>query len=134
MEENREVVELLRQIEKTSRQQARSARLHCILTFVSALCCVAVLVTVLGILPKVDGVITQMDAVLSNLEQTTAQLAAIDLQGMVSDVDALVTTGQQSLQQTMEKVNAIDYESLNRAIKDLADVIEPLAKFFNAFR
>lgn len=126
MEDNREMMELIR-------QQTRSSRIQCILMLVTALCCVALVVTVLGVLPRVDGVITQMEAVLGNLEQATAQLAAADLEGMASNVDDLVVTGQQSLEQTMEKLNTIDFEALNRAIKDLADVIEPLAKFFNAF-
>ena len=32
-----------------------------------------------------------------------------------------------------EKLNIIDFETLNQAIEDLADVVEPLAKFFNVF-
>ena len=32
---------------------------------------------------------------------------------------------------TMEKINALDFESLNSSIKSLNDVISPLAKMFS---
>ena len=47
---------------------------------------------------------------------------------LVDNVDNLIATSQTSIEQTMEKVNAIDFETLNKAIKDLSDVIEPLVK------
>ena len=75
-----------------------------------------------------------MQTVLGNLEQTTNQLAAVDFESMVTNVDALVATGQQSLQQTMEKLNAVDFEALNKAVEDLAAVVEPLSKLANMFR
>ena len=53
---------------------------------------------------------------------------------MVDNVDSLVITGQQSLQQTMDKLNTIDFDALNQAIDDLSSVIEPLAKLSNLFK
>ena len=52
---------------------------------------------------------------------------------MIRNVDEPVTTSQDSLAQMMAKLNTIDFESLNRAIGDLADVVEPLANFFHIF-
>ena len=63
----------------------------------------------------------------------TDQLAGMDLGSMVQNVDTLVTTTQEGVEQTMEQMNAIDFEALNRAIRNLSDVVEPLAKFFNVF-
>lgn len=141
MEENKEILELLKQIEKTNRQQARMTKIVCLIALIGALCFGATLVLVWSllpqieaILPQVDGVITQMQTVLGNLEQTTQQLASVDFGSMVSNVDALVSTGQESLQQTMEKLNSIDFDALNKAVEDLAAVVEPLSKFANMFR
>ena len=79
--------------------------------------------------------------VLSNLETVTSELADSNLSSMVENVDALVenvdglvSTSQSGVEQTIEKINAIDFEALNAAIKDLSDVIEPIAKFFNTFK
>lgn len=141
MEENKEMLELMKRIEKTTRQQLRTGRLMCLLALVGAVCGIAALALVARmlpqleeVLPRIQGVLTQMQTVLGNLEQTTAQLASIDLQGMVADVDALVATGQVSLEQTMEKLDSIDIDTLNRAIADLSKVIESLAKIANLFK
>lgn len=134
MEENKEMLELLKQIEKNSRRQARTGSLLCLLVVVLVLCCAGLCGAILLLLPQVETVIAQMQSVLHNLEQTTAQLAAADLGSMVSNVDTLVATGQYSLEQTMEKLNSLDLDTLNQAIQNLADVVEPLARVTNMFK
>lgn len=131
MEENKEMLELLRQIEKNSRQQTRTARLQCLLALVAAVFCVGVFVLIFNFLPRLDTVVTQMQTVLGNLETTTQELAALDLGGMMDGIDTLVASGQEGLAQTMEKLNTIDIDTLNKAIKDLAAVVEPFAKLIN---
>lgn len=140
MEENRQILELLERMEKNSRRQVRLGRIQCLLTLVAAVFCGAaflvllrVLPQILEVLPQIDSVLNQMHTVLGNLETTTQQLAQIDLTGMVTDVDALVTTAQESLSQTMQKMNTIDLNTLNKAISDLAAVVEPMSKILRAF-
>ena len=134
MEENRESLELLEKIHKTNRLQAIISGILCVFALVAAGCCIVMFLSVYEMLPQLSEIISQMEIVLGNLEATTAQLAEVDFQSMVGNVDALVATGQESLQQTMAKLDTIDLDTLNKAIEDLADVIEPLAKFFKAFR
>ena len=148
MNENREMLELLRSIEAQNRKQLSIEKLRCVLSFLTMLCVVAVLALIFSLMPQIrdtvtqietlvmqfDGVMGQMGSVLSNLEQSTRQLADVDLAGMVTDVNTLVTTAQTSLEQTMLDLDAIDFEALNKAIKDLATVIEPLAKLTNIWK
>ena len=46
---------------------------------------------------------------------------------------ALNALNDQVIRELDEALDTIDLETLNRAIADLADVVEPLAKFFNVF-
>lgn len=126
MEENKRIQELMEQIEDLNRKQLRTGRIRTLLTLVMAACCVGVLILVAGLLPQIREMITQAETVLANLEQTTAQLASADLEGMVGNVNALVASGQQ----TMDKLGTLDFEKLNQAIADLAAVVEGLARFF----
>ena len=135
MEENKQTAEILARIEKNSRRQARFAALQCILTLVAAAFCAAgfyliwqLLPLVTQALPQISSILDQMQTVLSNLETTTEQLAQIDLSGMVTGVDTLVNTAQQSLNETMGKLDTIDFQTLNKAIADLAAVVEPMSK------
>lgn len=133
MDENKQILELMRQMEDLNRKQLRAGRLRTILVLVMAACCVIALALVAGLvpriremLPQIQEMIAQAEVVLSNLEQTTAQLAAADLEGMVGNVNDLVASGQQ----TMDKLSTLDFEKLNQAITDLAAVVEGLARFF----
>ena len=133
MEENREMVDLLRQIRKSNRIQTIVCTILGVLVLAASLCCVMLFIRVYDMLPQLNTVVAQMETVLTNLEQTSRKLATVDFQTMIQDVDTLVTTGQQSLEQTMDKLNTIDFNTLNQAIDDLSEVIEPLAKFFKVF-
>lgn len=133
MEENREILELLRKIEKSNRQKTVTNVMACLFLLVAAGSCIALCCMVAGLLPDIRGVVAQLEAVLSDLEQTSSTLAALDLEGMVSNMDSLAVYAQESLKQTMGKLDAIDFETLNKAIEDLAKVIEPLAEFFGRF-
>ena len=147
MEENKEVLHLLKQIEKANRRQTLCCIALCIFALVTAMCCIVTFVAIYqilpqitqivpqitGVLPQITEVITQMQTVLTNLETTTEQLARIDLSGMVTGMDTLVSTAQESLNQTMGKLNTIDFATLNKAIEDLAAVVEPMSRILKAF-
>ena len=141
MEENKEILELLQNIEKTNRQQAKLTRFLCIFALIAAICCIctfclvySVLPEITEILPQISTVASQMQSVLSDLEQATRQLSVMDFAGMVENVETLVTTAQDILEQTMGKLNSIDFQTLNKAIDDLAKVVEPMSKLMNVFK
>ena len=141
MVNNQNLMNLLERMEESNRKQVVYARLQFVFTAITAVCCALLLLNGMKILPQLQKAAIQAESVLSNLETVTSELAQADLIGMVENVDALVTnvdglvsTSQEGVEQTMAKINAIDFDALNDAIKDLSDVIEPIAKFFNTFK
>ena len=141
MDNNQKLMDLLEQMEKANRKQVAYARLQFIFSVIAAICCILLLLAGVKVLPQLQEAALQAETVLTNLETVTTELAQADLIGMVENVDALVTnvdglvgTSQEGVEQTMAKINAIDFDALNDAIKDLSDVIEPIAKFFNTFK
>lgn len=141
METDMKLVELLERMEQTNKKQVFYARLQFLFTVVAALCCVVLLLSGMSVLPKLQETAVQAEAVLTNLETVTTELANVDLNSMVQNVDTLVTdvdglvgTSQVGIEQAMEKLNAIDFDALNEAIKDLSDVIDPIARFFNKYK
>lgn len=141
MDNEQKIIKLLEDMEKSNRKQAAYARLQFIFSVVTVLCCVVILISVLKVIPVVQDVASQAVSVISNLEAVTEDLAKSDLlsivedmDDLVSNVDGLVTTSQAGVEQALQKINSIDFDSLNGAIKDLSDVIEPIAKFFNRNR
>ena len=141
MENDQKLLKLIEDMEKANRKQVTYARLQFIFSVVAAVCCMALLLSGMKVLPRLQETAAQAEVVLSNLETVTSELADSNLSSMVENVDALVenvdglvSTSQSGVEQTIEKINAIDFEALNAAIKDLSDVIEPIAKFFNTFK
>lgn len=152
MDEKKELQELLQRLDRSNRKQAWFAGLQVVFSLIAAICCVVALMTVVGFLPKIEATMEQVDAVLANVEQVSdelakadvagvmenleevsTQMAEADLAGLVGNVNALVDTSQSGLEETLKKLNTIDLETLNQAIQDLADVVQPIAKLFNRF-
>ena len=140
MEESKDTLELLRKIEKNSQMQTYSGYARTALVLVCAVCIVVLTCAVMKLMPQINAIlgqaqsaVNQVGTVLDYLEQTSYQLSQVDLQGMVSNVDGLVTTGQQSMEATMEKLNGIDFDALNKAIQDLSAVTRSLANVTRIF-
>lgn len=73
------------------------------------------------------------ESVVTDLEEVSREIAEADLDGLARDVNTLVRTCQASVEEAMGKLNAIDLQTLNQAIDDLAAVVKPLADFFERF-
>lgn len=157
-----EVLDTLARMEKYSRQQASAAKLQCVLSVISLICCTAALVMMVLLVPKLQKMTTQTEKLISEASDVMEDIQAasetiseldlgpvlVEIKGLlqnvdgllanvdtlVADVDTLVTTTQEGLEDTLAEIEKIDFDALNKAIKDLAAVVEPLAKFFSNFR
>ena len=70
----------------------------------------------------------EAETVMEDLGVVAEALAAADLGGIVENVNILAAESQSAVADAMKKLDTIDIATLNKAIKDLADVVEPLAK------
>lgn len=133
-EEFRDAIADLR---KTNQEQADYAKRAWIMSLIStiAVLIVAVFVLVYGayLMPKVNRILDDAEESLTNIQTISEELVKADYEGIIGDVGGLVTTTEESLNTTMKKIDEINIKQLNQAIKDLSDVIQPLANFFNTF-
>jgi len=62
----------------------------------------------------------------------------IEMSGAITEMglsmDDFIAENAEAVSSLMKEIEAIDFEGLNKAIKDLGDVVEPFAKFFNRFQ
>lgn len=94
------------------------------------------------IVPKAIGTINRANQIM---EQATETISLADtaiesvttmsqsITDMGTNMDTFITDNGESVEAVMTKLEEIDFEGLNTAIKDLGDVVEPLAKFFGKF-
>lgn len=127
---------LLEQLAKNSSRQLFYTRLGGISMAALALVITAALIIILPKAVKaidgVNGMIAQADETieLANEAITGVTEMSTSITDMGDNMDTFITDNAQSIAEIMLKIEDIDFEGLNTAIKDLGAVIEPLAKFF----
>ncbi len=131
--ETTESMDRMEKMEQALAKQNQLSLIQCIISGGLLLCLLGIFYVAITILPDLQLVLQHAESTLTELEQITVQLAEADLQGMVANVDQLVTTSQSGVEETLTKLNSLDFDTLNKAIKDLAAVIQPLAKLSNIF-
>lgn len=94
------------------------------------------IVVLLFLVPNVVSTLHIANETLSNANVTVvhANDAIGQMEGTLDSIEALVTTSGSGMEEAIGKLNAIDIETLNDAIKDLSDVVQPMADFFGRFR
>lgn len=134
--------EMLANLEKNTRQQLLFTKILCGLCVLLVVCMLVLTVAITGVANEVlalsaplqelsaqiQTVAKQAETVMTDLGAVAQALAAADLGGMVEQVDILATDSQTAVTEAMAKLDTIDIATLNKAIKDLAAVVEPLAK------
>lgn len=129
MEQQNELQKILERLESNSRKQLLHARLQTVFSVICVLFCGILLMNLLQFLPQLESLISQAEILLGDLELITKELSKLDLSQMVENINALVTTSQSGVEEALEKINDIDFDTLNQAVKDLSNVVKPLADF-----
>ena len=126
------LIELVKEQKKASKRS--------LITAVSlVVICLIFGAAVLIIVPKVNATLNNAYQAIDNIEAVVANadkaigsveksLTGIDQ--MVKNVDKVVVDNTDSVSKTVERMSSIDITALNKSIKDLSDIIEPLARFF----
>ena len=132
--------QVLERMEKQSRRQLLFIKVLCVLCAFLLVCTVVLTLSITGAVKQVltiaqplQQMADQAGTVLANLDNVAQELADADLGSMVENVNTLTSDSQTAVTEAIEKLDTIDIETLNKAIQDLADVVEPLAKVSNFF-
>ena len=132
--------QVLERIEKQSRRQLLFTKILCMLCVFLLVCTVVLTFSITGAVKQVltiaqplQQMADQAGTVLANLDNVAQELADADLGSMVDSVNTLATDSQSAVTEAMQKLETIDIDTLNQAIADLADVVEPLAKVSKFF-
>ena len=84
---------------------------------------------------SIDRAVSEAESAISGIETMSqkAEDALVGIDTFVQNADSMITENTEGVADALDHINAIDYEGLNQAIRDLADVVQPLAKFANMF-
>ena len=87
------------------------------------------------LVPKLIYTIDHAEASLSRLDTLvdSADTALSSATEAANNANKLLLDNEEAVGEAMAKFNSVDFEALNRAINDLATVVEPLARVSNLF-
>lgn len=103
-----------------------------------AVVCLALLLA----MPRVLRTFDHMETVLTEVDELSVKAdkaleTAIDAlesaNTVAGNANQLVEDNADAVSEAMEKFNSVDFVALNKAINDLADIVEPLARVSNFF-
>ncbi len=152
-QENQELLELLQKMlkenEDANRQLKKQLFYSKILACAGCVLAVIMAVVFLRIVPPLlvtmDTAVEAMNQASDAMGQATQTLELVDetlaiLDDALNDFSGLfdeqglVVQSSEALSEAMEKIESMDIVSLNEAIRNLGEVVEPLANFFGRFR
>ncbi len=133
------IEEMLRKIEKSNKKQvgwARTAAIFMILLFVVIGGALFMMVPrVINTLTNIDvavnsayEVLQEADAAISDINQMSRSLTTTS-----DELSAMLSENSEALASAISQIEAIDFESLNKAIEDLETTVGPLANFMGRF-
>lgn len=102
-----------------------------LLALLLAAVCAASLILVPRALATLERVGVTLDGIDSLV--VTAESALTAANEAADSANKLVADNSEAVAEAMVKINSVDFDALNRAINDLADIVEPLAKVSNFF-
>ncbi len=142
MNERELLAELLRQ-QKTSAKSGRIlVGILAVIAVVAILAAALLVPRAIRTLNEAQELIEEGQTALAGVEEMVGGIEEItgnvdglvtDVSGLVSGVNGIVTENTEAVTEAIGKINDIDFESLNKSIQDLSDILEPLANFFNLF-
>jgi predicted PurR-regulated permease PerM len=126
-------IQLLTQIRDLKKKQLMWQR-------VSAACLFGIFavlfITVSIIVPRATKTLSNIDQVAGQMYETIDEIDTMvaEMTTASTNLNKLVDENAQSLTDAINSIASIDFEGLNKAIKDLKDTVGPMASFFGRFR
>ncbi len=144
---NRSTDELLKEILKYQKRSSRITRIAAIavlfIVVAFAVALILIIPRVVNLMDHASESLAEVDALIEDTGEVIEELGGIteEINGVVAEAEVLIDNSNtmvenntDAITETVQKLNNVDFETLNKAIKNLSDVVEPLAKFFNVFQ
>lgn len=132
--------QLMETLVKNSEKQLFYSRIAAFAALAAAaalgICLLAAMPSVMQTVAKANDIMAQASGTISLADEAIRSVTDMSeaIKDMGTNMDSLISENSESIEEVMKKVEAIDFEGLNSAIRDLGDTVEPFAKFFNRFK
>ncbi len=132
--------DVLKQILVYQKKEARNSKILSIATICVA---AALLISLAIVVPKVFRFIGQLEETVMEVDNLLVDVKSItkdvndladNVNSLVDNTNNMVTDNMGAITDIVQSLNEIDFDTLNKAITDLSDVVEPLGNFARYFK
>ena len=129
MEEKNVMEELL----EDSKKRTTCAR---IAAFAATGVFIAVVVVCLLVVPRMFQLMNEADELVISAETALTEISAMttNITETSTSMNTFITENSQTISDAISGINEIDIATLNEAIQDLKDAVEPFANLMNRFK
>ena len=122
-------------LKKMIDKQEHDIKLTKVIAFAECSLLVVLIVVFLVLIPRFFTTVQKVESTMEDVNHLieTSEKSLKNIQDLVADADEIMMNNEQSIASALENFNKVDFDSLNRSITSLGDIMQPILDMLNVF-
>lgn len=122
-------------LKKMIEKQEHDIKLTKVIAFAECSLLVVLIVVFLVLIPRFFTTVQKVESTMEDVNHLieTSEKSLKNIQDLVADADEIMMNNEQSIASALENFNKVDFDSLNRSISSLGDVMQPVLDMLSVF-
>ena len=122
-------------LKKMIERQEHDIKLTKVIAFAECSLLVVLIVVFLVLIPRFFTTVQKVETTMEDVNQLIdlTEKSLENIQDLVADADEIMMKNEQSIASALENFNKVDFDSLNRSITSLGDIMQPILDMLNVF-
>ena len=122
-------------LKKMIEKQEHDIKLTKVIAFAECSLLVVLIVVFLVLIPRFFTTVQKVETTMEDVNQliSLTEKSLENIQDLVADADEIMMKNEQSIASALENFNKVDFDSLNRSITSLGDIMQPILDMLNVF-
>lgn len=122
-------------LKKMIEKQEHDIKLTKVIAFAECSLLVVLIVVFLVLIPRFFTTVQKVESTMEDVNHLieTSEKSLKNIQDLVADADEIMMTNEQSIASALENFNKVDFDSLNRSISSLGDIMQPILDMLSVF-
>ena len=122
-------------LKKMIEKQEHDIKLTKVIAFAECSLLVVLIVVFLVLSPRLFTTVQKVESTMEDVNHLieTSEKSLKNIQDLVADADEIMMKNEQSIASALENFNKVDFDSLNRSISSLGDIMQPILDMLSVF-
>ena len=122
-------------LKKMIEKQEHDIKLTKVIAFAECSLLVVLIVVFLVLIPRFFTTVQKVESTMEDVNHLieTSEKSLKNIQDLVADADEIMMKNEQSIASALENFNKLDFDSLNRSISSLGDIMQPILDMLSVF-